>query len=149
MRTELTCSSWYFYKEYLCLLLFFYSKGYNWFLTTNSDTRRQHILLVKFAKRYNISAWNTLKRHDFQQDVWQISIQDSKLLIIARLITKRGFHKTSKTLSSFLTTDGNIFLSLEEICNNTGNGLRQNSDFLPSYFLAVHVTITCKVGLIA
>lgn len=50
---------------------------------------------------------------------------------------------------SLLTTNGNIFLSLENTANSTENSLRQNSDFTAFYSLTVHTANISKWGLIA
>lgn len=49
---------------------------------------------------------------------------------MSNLLPSGALTDPTKTLISLLTTDGNIVLSLEDIGNNTGNALKQNSDFM-------------------
>lgn len=64
------------------------------------------------------------------------------------LLPSGALTSSTKTLISLLTY-GNIFLSLENIGNDTGSGLRQNSDFIAFYSLTVCIAIMCKLGITA
>lgn len=89
-------------------------------------------------------------RHEFFNNMHCRSLsRNVNSLSMPNLLPSGALTGPTKTLISLLTTDGNIFLSLEDTGNNTGNGLRQNSHFIAFYSLSAHTAIICKLGLIA
>lgn len=126
----------YLYKAYLFSSSCWFSLPKE--MISYSEFHEQYILLRKFL-RHNIKVVWTPWRHKFSNKRHGRSLsRNVNSFPMPNLLPPNGASTgPMKTLISLLTTDGNIFLSLENTGNNAGNGLRQNSDFTAFYCLCI------------